>query len=135
LRQQERELTDLAIQVVVVTFEKGWIAEAYVRETSLPWPMLVDEDRRLYAEYGMVRGRWRDILGPAAWRAYASLLLRGRRVRRATGDVTQLGGDVLIDPAGVVRLHHMSSGPADRPSVESILQVAKERNHHGGTES
>ena len=44
-------------------------------------------------------------------------------------------GDVLIDPAGVVRLHHASRGPADRPTVESILQVVRaQRNHHGGTE-
>jgi hypothetical protein len=33
---------------------------------------------------------------------------------------------VLIDPAGVVRVHHVGSGPADRPSIESLLRVLHE---------
>jgi hypothetical protein len=53
------------------------------------------------------------------------LLLRGRKVRRPSGDVYQLGGDVLIDPSGIVRLHHVGSGPADRPTVHSLLQAVR----------
>ena len=39
-------------------------------------------------------------------------------------DVTidaQQGGNVLIDPGGIVRCHHIGRGPADRPSVRVIL--------------
>ena len=41
----------------------------------------------------------------------------------AAGDVRQLGGDVLIDPQGVIRLHHVGRGPADRPAVARLLNV------------
>jgi hypothetical protein len=30
---------------------------------------------------------------------------------------------VLIDPAGLVRFHHVGSGPGDRPSVDLLLEV------------
>ncbi len=111
----------LGVKVVVVTFEFGPVAQAYVRETNLSWPMLVDESRDLYVAYGMERGSWWNIHGPPSWWIYAKLLMKGRRLRRASGDTDQLGGDVLIDPDGIVRRHHVGSGPADRPSVTAIM--------------
>ncbi|MCH8044975.1 MAG: AhpC/TSA family protein [Planctomycetes bacterium] len=126
LRQHEERIERLGLKVLVVTFQAQWLAEAYVSETELRWPLLVDETRELFTAYGMHRGRWRDILGPAAMWAYAKLIARGRRPKKTTGDVRQLGGDVLIDPAGVVRLHHVGRGPADRPPVERILSMVEE---------
>ena len=91
-----------------------------MKEPGLRWPLLVDESRELYAAYDMHRGRWRDILGPSSWWVYARLLLRGRRLQ-------QLGGDILIDPKCIVRLHHVGSGPADRPAVSSMLDTVRGR--------
>jgi len=48
-------------------------------------------------------------------------MLKGQKLRKPTGDIFQRGGDVLIDPTGIVRLHHVGKGPADRPTVETIL--------------
>jgi len=109
--------------VVIVTFEASTFARTYVDETGLRWPILVDETRSLYRAYGMLRGRLRDIWGPRTWWAYAKELLRGRTPRPAHADTSQLGGDVLIDSSGVVRLRHVGSGPADRPSIESIIRA------------
>jgi len=55
------------------------------------------------------------------WRVYLRELLKGQKLHAAEGDVMQRGGDVLIDPDGIVRLHHVGTGPADRPAVEAIL--------------
>lgn len=96
----------------------------YIRETGLTWPLLVDRDRTLYASYGMERGTWWNIFGPSSLWVYAKLLIRGRRIRLPHDDTRQLGGDVLIDPAGIVRLHHVGTGPADRPAVDKILDLA-----------
>lgn len=110
------------MRVCVVTFEAGPTAMAYVRESELRWPLLVDDERTLYAAYGMERGSWWNIFGPASCWAYLKLLLRGRRLRSPGSDVHQLGGDVLIDPQGIVQLHHIGSGPADRPTVSALLE-------------
>jgi alkyl hydroperoxide reductase subunit AhpC len=125
LRQEDEAFEELAIAVLVVTFETARVARAYVEETRLGWSLLVDESRSLYEAYGMRRGRWWDIWAPATWRAYARALRQGHLPRRPSGDVRQLGGDVLIDPEGIVRLHHVGRGPADRPSTESLLRVVR----------
>jgi hypothetical protein len=126
LRQRESELRHRGINVVVVTFEAKWRAAAYVEQSQLPWPLLLDEDRRLFEAYGMGRGRKRDVMGWDACIMSLRLLLRGRRLRWPTGDVFQLGGDVLIDPGGRIRLHHVGRGPADRPTVSELFEAAND---------
>ena len=127
MRLHEKELDDLGVKVVVVTFQAGPLADAYGRETELSWPLLVDDTLSLYRAYGIERGRLWDIWGPASWGAYAKLLSRGRKMKAPAGDVNQLGGDVLVDPQGIVRMHHIGSGPADRPPVSQLLDVIRQQ--------
>jgi hypothetical protein len=126
LRRHEDQVEKLGIAIVVVTFEDRERAGEYVRETGLSWPLLIDRRRVLYKAYGMGRGRWSAIWGPATWWAYLRLLRRGGRLRRPTGDIRQLGGDVLVDPMGRVALHHVGKNPADRPNVEALLERVRQ---------
>ena len=125
LRQQEEELQALGIDVAVVTFQSSPIAENYVRETKLDWPILIDDSLKLYSAYGMERGRVWDVWGPATMGVYFKLIFKGRMPRKPAGDVHQLGGDILIDPQGIVRLHHIGTGPADRPTIASLLEIVQ----------
>ncbi len=125
LRQLEQELQALQVRVVVVTFQAGPAVDAYVEQTGLTWPVLSDPKLDLYSAYGMGRGRWRNLIGFSTVRVYLKLMLRGRRLRWSGADVAQLGGDVLVDPTGIVRLHHVGDGPADRPTVQSILNEVR----------
>jgi len=125
LHQHEPELTTLQVNVLVVTFESESAARAYAEDMNLRWPVVTDSSRELYTAYGMELGRWWDIYGPRSWWAYAKLFAKGRRMKEAKGDFDQLGGDVLVDPGGIVRMHHVGSGPADRPTVSSILDIVR----------
>ena len=107
---------------MVVTFENDFLARVYVEDTSLTWPLLVDDTRETYRAYGMLSASFWDIWGPKTWRVYLKEILKGERLRKSEGDISQRGGDVLIDPNGIVSLHHVGAGPADRPAVESILK-------------
>lgn len=131
MREQESKLEALDVRVAVVTFDADFMARAYVEQTELAWPLLIDSERVLYHAYGMLRGRAWDLYGPPAIWAYFKLFAKGRWLRRPGSDVTQLGGDVLVDPEGIVRLHKVGSGPADRPSVESMLDVVTGRDASG----
>lgn len=106
-----------------MTFENDFFARQYVEETGLSWPLLIDGTRQAYRDYGMLAASFWDVWGPKSWWVYARELLKGQKLHRSAGDVFQRGGDVLIDPAGIVRLHHIGEGPADRPSVESIVRL------------
>ncbi len=122
MRERQAEFAALDADVLVVTFETGPVARAYMDETQLPWPIVVDPDRSLYHAYGMMSARWIDLYGPRVVWLYLKLMFRGGRVRMPTGDTSQLGGDVIVDPQGIVRLHHVADGPAGRPEIESLLQ-------------
>jgi hypothetical protein len=71
----------------------------------------------------MFRGKMWHIWGPRTWWAYTKELFRGRAPRAADldSDTSQLGGDVLVDPSGTVRFLQVGSGPADRPSIATLL--------------
>ncbi len=125
MQQAERELDALGIRVLVVTFEARAAARRYVEETGTRWPLVSDEARALYRAYGMGRARWRHLLGPSALLAYARAVARGRLPRWPAADPVQQGGDVLIDPAGIVRLVHVGAGPGHRPAVERLLEVRR----------
>ncbi|MBU0729607.1 MAG: redoxin domain-containing protein [Proteobacteria bacterium] len=115
----------LNVKVVVVTFETGFLARAYIDETGLKWPVLLDETREQYRVYGMLNAGFWDIWGPSTWWAYMKEIARGNFPKKPHDktDVSQRGGDILIDPAGTVRMHHVGKNPADRPAVATILSI------------
>jgi hypothetical protein len=132
LRQIEKILQEYNVKVVVVTFEAELLARNYTEETILPWPLIVDENRELYRSYGMLSAGFWDIWGPSTWWAYLKEIVHGRFPKKSTGDISQRGGDVLIDPQGIVRLHHVGQGPSDRPSLDTILEIVRPETdlHH-----
>lgn len=111
--------------MVIITFENDFFARSYVEETAIAWPVLIDGERELYQAYGMLKASFWDLWGPQNWRVYLRELLKGQKLHRPTNDIHQRGGDVLVDPQGIIRLHHVGTGPADRPSVETILQMIR----------
>lgn len=132
MRQQEEELATLGVRVAVVTFQIGPVVEAYVSDTNLTWPILVDEELKLYKSYGMERGRWWDLYGWQSIKIYMKLFAKGRMLKKPAGDTAQLGGDVLVSPTGEIRLHHIGNGPADRPAVEAILDIVRVESQKNG---
>ena len=57
---------------------------------------------------------------------YLKLILRGQKLLPVQGDPHQLGGDVVVDAAGIIRLAHRSRDPIDRPDVETLLAALRE---------
>lgn len=111
------------MDVLPVTFERKEVASAYAAQ--LPWPVLLDPERELYAAYGLQQRSFWQIWGPASWWGFIKLLFSGHKLHWPTDDIYQLGGDVLIDPAGTIRLHHMSRNPMDRPSLSSLFETIR----------
>ncbi len=114
-------MDQLDVQILVVTFEGREEAREYIAETGLAWPLLVDTDRSLYLAYGMHQAQLRYLWGWATMRAYWREARKGRLPRLPRADTAQQGGNVLVDPTGVVRLHHVGRGPADRPLVNELF--------------
>ena len=114
------------VKVAIVTFEQSWRAEAYAKETGIDWPILMDPTHHLYTAYKMERGSRLKVMGVANWLGYLKLIFRGRRVRKPTDDIYQLGGDVLIDEKKLILYHFVSDRPIDRPSVTTLKAMIEE---------
>jgi hypothetical protein len=105
------------MKVMVITFEEPSAAE-------IPgFSYYCDRDRQLYRYFGILRAGFWDLWGPRTLLVYLHLLLKGRKILPSAADIHQRGGNVLIDPGGWVRFHHIGSGPADRPDLERIFRV------------
>ena len=132
MRDHEEEFRRRNVRIVVITFEGDFLARAYVEDHSLAWPLLVDGTRETYRAYGMLSASFLDVWSPKTVWAYLKEFLKGERTRKSKGDIYQRGGDVLIDPEGIVSLHYVGAGPADRPTVESILRRIPAATGRGG---
>jgi hypothetical protein len=128
LRDQEDELIRLNVKVVVVTFENDYLARCYAEDTALQWPILVDDTREVYKSFGMLAASFWDVWGLKTWQVYFREIRKGNQPKISDGDIYQRGGDVLVDPDGIIRLHHVGTGPADRPTVDSILKIPTKRS-------
>ncbi len=125
LRWRQEDFDRLGAAVLMVSFEPpervAWFGEG----EAWPYPVLSDLARRAYAAFGLRRGAAGRVWSWDTARAY----LRGRgagRVPRAPhGDLAQLGGDFVIDPAGTIVFAHRSENPDDRPPVQSILAAVR----------
>jgi hypothetical protein len=88
-----------------------------------------DVERKLYNYYDLNKAGFWDLWGPRTWMTYLRLLLKGRKIVKSESDIYQRGGDVLIDPHGIIRYHHVGSGPADRPDPAFFCMFVKEKKN------
>jgi hypothetical protein len=116
------EIESLNAHIVVISFGPARQARAWLEETSAPFTLLLDPERAAYRAYGLEHSLLRS-WGVKVWLRYAQLLLTGRPWRGIQGDSGQLGGDIIVDARGVIRLAHRSHDPTDRPSVGELLAI------------
>ena len=71
------------------------------------------------------RGSWWQVYRPGSIWNYLGLMLKGRMPGKPGGNWRQLGGDILIDADGVVRLYYINADPHDRPPLKLLLSVVR----------
>jgi hypothetical protein len=94
---------------------------AYRSHLAIPFAIVTDIDRRLYRLLGAERGSNRQIWSLGTLRMYARLVLRGRRIRRPTEDMHQLGADAVFGRDGRLRYLSLPATPDARPPVSDLI--------------
>jgi alkyl hydroperoxide reductase subunit AhpC len=120
LHHHQAELRQLGVQVLTISFSTDYWARAWLQETGSSFPLLLDPERQAYAAYRLGSSRLRS-WGPNVLWDYLKRMVAGERLRPAQGDAHQLGGDFIVDAAGIIRLAHPSRDPTDRPPVKTLL--------------
>jgi hypothetical protein len=124
------ERLDDNADLVLLTFTTADLLDEYQERRGLSVPILSDGNRDVYAAYGLGRGSIVRIWGWATLRSYAQILRRSEHgladLASATEDTRQLGGDFVIAPDGRLTWGYWSESPADRPSVNEVLDAAEQ---------
>jgi alkyl hydroperoxide reductase subunit AhpC len=119
--EQQDQLAALDVEVVMISFGTPAQARFWELETGVKFQMLFDPDQLVYKAYETERSFWRS-WGLASILEFIRLLRAGRRWRGVQGDSAQLGGDFLVDQAGLIQYAHYSMEPVDRPNINDIIE-------------
>lgn len=116
-------LAALDARVLVVSFGTLPAVQRWLSETCGEFRVGIDRDRSVYTAYGLERSFWRSRSLRTRWFYFRAWLARTPTHTSQGEDLSQLGGDFIVDPAGRLRLVHPSREPVDRPSVDQLIDV------------
>lgn len=108
-------------EIVVVTFTEPARLDAHRTHLGVPFTFVADPTRELYTLLGAERGSRRQVWSIGTLRMYARLMRSGRRLRRPTEDVYQLGADAVVGRDGTLRYVSVPTSPDKRPSVSALV--------------
>jgi len=120
LHHHQQEFETRHTDIFIIGFEKEQRARDWIRRAKVTYPFLLDLDRAVYKAYGLERSILRAWHPRVLW-FYFKRFLKGKGVPIFRADPSQLGGDVLIDREGHIRLYYPSKDSMDRPSVAKLL--------------
>lgn len=112
-------------RIVAISFVKPVRLQQYLANRPWGFRVLADPDRVAYRAFGLSSATWIQMLRPRVLASYFRLLLKGRRPSSPQEDVHQLGGDFVLDRSGRVVYEYRSRDPADRPSVDELLDAVR----------
>ena len=127
MRQQYSEVQAKGAEVVAISFEPRDRLFQLTRQLQLPFPVLSDPERDVYAAYSLAEGTWMKIFSPGTIWTYLKHFARGQRYHHALGDRhaasdwRQLGGDFILAEDGTVLYEHRAKTPSGRPTVASLI--------------
>ena len=107
--------------IAVVTFAAPERLAAYRDHLHLPFDVVADVNRILYRMLGAERGTNRQVWSLGTIRTYARLIRAGRRLRRPTEDIHQLGADAVFGRDGSLRYLSLPWTPDKRPAIEELI--------------
>lgn len=125
LCQYSGELDSLGVVVLLISFSSLKYGKRWLGDVCADFELLIDRAKQTYRAYGLSRSlikAW----GPKNLRRHAQLIKAGRKFSGIQGDSAQMGGDFVIDSAGIIRYAYKSRDPTDRPSAENLLAVLLE---------
>ena len=121
LRQRYGDIQAMGAGVVAVSFEPRDRLFQLTRQLQLPFPILSDPERDVYAAYSLTQGSLLKIFSPKTVWTYLKHFARGRLYEHAASDWRQLGGDFILDEDGTVLFEYRCQTPTDRPTVASLI--------------
>ena len=132
IRDQYQSFKDINATVVAITFSSPVEALKLSQELKLPFPLVSDSEKEAYKIFELGAARLKDFLSPKVLWKFMGRILTGwlPSLGYSKEDLFQLGGDFLVDAKGEVVYVFKSLSPADRPTIQFLLdQLQKAADH------
>jgi peroxiredoxin len=101
-------------------------AAHFRRRQGVELPVLADEKRTSYKAAGAKVATMGELLGPkVVAKGIATSARTGLLQGRTVGHPAQLGGEMVINPAGEIVFSHMSEDASDNAEPDEILAAVK----------
>jgi hypothetical protein len=96
------------------------MAQDFVSEFDISFPVFTDPKREAYALAGFERG-WH--LKPSSFTRAVSAFRAGHRQTKTKGDPLQQGGELLIMPSGELLFRRPTEGPGNHTEPEVLQRL------------
>jgi peroxiredoxin len=119
-------ILDRGAQVLIVGNGSVEQARRFFSSKKLPRDgvaVVTDPERESYRAAGLERGYARTFLHPGAQRAFGAARGQGHRVTGLFGDLTQLGGLLVVKPPASLAYFHKSRFAGDHPDMSEVVAV------------
>jgi hypothetical protein len=84
---------------------------------------LVDSEETAYALYGLGKGSFLQLFGPAVFAAGARAAAQGHKQGQTTGSGSMLPGTFIVNQAGIIRYAYYSEHAGDHPPIDALLKT------------
>ena len=130
--QARDQFAALDASVVFVAYHDPELLMAkMMRDLQLPYLLLLDFTRESYAQWGLGRFNLRSVLAPGMYVGMLKILLRREPSLGVATNMSQLGGDFVIDGAGHLAFVNRMQSVHDRATIPDLL-AALERCRPAG---
>ena len=112
------------MELVAVGSGTREMAEDFVADHHIDFPVLVDPEREAYQALSLVRSR-RSTLGPKAMAHAVRAMRKGFRQTKVLGDPYQQGGVFLVTPEGEMPYAYLSKEAGDHPDPKAVVAAVE----------
>lgn len=109
--------------VVAITFSSPPEALKLSQELKLPFPLVSDPQKEVYKVFELGSAKVKDFITLKVLWKFLGRIFTGwfPSLGYSKDDLFQLGGDFVVDANGEVVYAFKSSSPADRPTIQFLL--------------
>ena len=121
MSDRREEIETKGAGIVAIGMGRPEMAAHFRDERDVPFPLIVDHDKKTYKALEMRHGNLWEVAGPQNWPRFFKGFVTGHGVAPAKQDPMQMGGVVVVEPGGKIVYAHRASAAMDNPPLEDVL--------------
>jgi peroxiredoxin len=121
LRERHDEINELGADVVAIGTGDRRYAQAFVRDESIPFLVLVDDGAEAARAASLRTLSWFQLLHPRTWKATRETSRRGHHTHKAGTRVRQIGATFVIGAGDRIRYEYVDADSTDHAPIDEVV--------------